>query len=155
MPEDSFSALKSEVHSVVGEMVVDPFKNAAKLTKEGLIETKDALLASGKVLANNIQEFANSLGIHLPEQGPIPPRARILTTAVCATLTAPFVGLASWVGYEALTKIPTVQGLPAWGPAVLSILFLGNAIPGAVFTKETYEIAMGRKAGPLEPVLKR
>src|SRR3989339_1619631 len=136
------------------EVAKEGFKQAAKefagFVKETLITSGEAFAASGRVLAKDIQEFAGSLGIHLPEQGPIPPKDRIITTAISAIGPTFFLGMASFISYETLTaQHPT--------PGVLLIaggLALIHAIPGTVFLKETYDIAMGKKMFPGDPVMK-
>lgn len=126
-------------------------KESVGFVKETLITSGEAFAASGRVLSKDIQEFANSLGIHLPEQGPIPPKDRVITTAISAIAPTFFLGMSSFISYELLT---------AQSPSETAVIVAGgfallHAIPGAVYLKETYDVAMGRKMFPLDPILKK
>lgn len=131
MSGDSF---KSEIR----EVVIDPFKRAGEITKEGLIDTKDALLASGRVLTKNIREFADSLGIHLFEQGEAPKVDRVAGVAVGITMSAftssLFLPIAS-----AVLNGPAAGRPEAY--AVAGLLTLPTSLP----LVEAYRYAMGRK----------
>lgn len=135
MSEDSF---KSEIR----EVVVDPLKRAGEITKEGLIDTKDALLASGKVLSKNIQEFANSLGLHLPEQSPIPVKDRIYPAVATAALGSFFTVGGGLLGMGILKGVETGRTEAVIPAAVAGLVHL--ALGGLTYAR-AYGYAMGKE----------
>ncbi|MBU0576183.1 hypothetical protein KJ707_03620 [Patescibacteria group bacterium] len=113
-------------------------KESVGFVKETLITSGEAFAASGRVLTKDIQEFADSLGIHLFEQGSAPKHERIAGVVVSLTMAS----------FLSLLYLPIASGVlhgPAAGSpeayAVASLLTLPTSLP----LVEAYRYAMGRK----------
>lgn len=133
----SIKNIAEDMGDISREMVIDPMKHAGKLTKEGLIDTKDALVASGKVLGKTVKDFSDSLGLHLFEQGTASKTDRIagvVTSLVFAAgMSAGFLPLASAVLHGPVAGTPEAYGIAA-------LLTLPTSLPLA----KAYAYAMGR-----------
>lgn len=113
-------------------------KESAGFVKETLITSGEAFAASGRVLAKDIREFADSLGIHLFQQGSAPKVDRIAGAAVGITLSSftssLFLPIASAVLHGPAAGRPEAY-------AIAGLLTLPTSLP----LVEAYRYAMGRK----------
>lgn len=113
-------------------------KESVKFIKETFNISTEAFAASGRVLGKSIQEFANSLGIDLPKQGPVPKEKRVVGALASLIMT----------GYTSTLFLPIASAVlhgPAAGTpeayAIAGLLTLPTSLPLA----EAYQYAMGRK----------
>lgn len=112
-------------------------KESIGFVRETLITSGEAFAASGKVLAKDIQEFANSLGIHLPEQGPFPKEKRVVGVTASLILagytSALFLPIASAVLHGPIAGTPEAY-------AIAGLLTIPTSLP----IIKAYQYAMGR-----------